>query len=457
MVSPQQSRLTRPVNGDIKPLADSEDFIDVGSTANRGRSFRWLWLGESINLYVEQFFAFAAPLVVVTTLRADITAGQFLTFLFFLPYLLIGLNVGVWLERRRKRQTIIVVSALQTLFLAVVAASAAAGLLSQTLLAALVLASGVVAVFFQIAYQSYLPTLFQERYFLQSSNAKLAASDAVTRVLGPASAGWLLGLAGVPLSFLLATIAMVLATCAFFRLTLDHTRDADRGTKRRTRRLIREGFSYVNRHEWLNPIIYCGAWYTVFVTAVKTTVALYLVVQLGVSESAAGIVVACIALGYGLGSAVSTRCAQSVGTRHILQTAAVIAVAGLGGSTWAATMFGSRSATVILTGAALFIHGVGDGLFAPTALSVRQVGTPISLMSRVTSVHRFLIWGAMSGGALLASGSTALLGARVTLWWTGLASLGTLPLLYRRNLRLSIFSGHDHYDRDPEVALCDTE
>jgi MFS family permease len=418
------------------------------------RTFRLLWSGETLNLYVEQFIAFAAPLLIVTRLGGSVSQGQVVTFLFFLPYLALGLNAGVWLERQGKQRVVLSTALAQAGVLLVAVAAAMFDRLGEVTLGTIVLLSGVIAVFFQIAYQSYLPTIYSSQVDLLAGNSKLALSDAVTRVAGPATAGWLLLHAGVIGSFALQFALMTTAAILFGLMRRD---SASSGAHLRTStvELIREGMRFVRHHQWLNPIISCGAYYTVFVTATKTTVILYLVVSGKASEPVAGVVSAGIAFGYGTGSVAARRSVARFGTRRTLQFSAVVAVSGAAISTWAAATL-MPTAAVVVTALSFVVHGFGDGLFAPTALSVRQVATPPELISRVTSVHRFFIWGGMSLGALLAAVATAWTGPQRTLMLIGVLVLGALPVLYRGNLRLSREKGADR-ERDPAVALLHVE
>lgn len=419
------------------------------------RSFNQLWAGETLNLYVEQFIAFAAPLLVVSQFKGTIAQGQILTFLFFIPYLLIGLNAGVWLERRSKQRVVALSALAQTVVLSIIVAASALTWLGVYALGLSILLSGIIAVFFQIAYQSYLPTIYSDQTNLLVGNARLALSDAVTRVAGPATAGSLLMYVGVTGSFAIQFGLMIAATALFASMP----RDSGGGRSEReasTVTLIREGLVCVRRHAWLNPIISCGAYYTVFVTAIKTTVILHLVASGKASETSAGVMVACIALGYGSGSIASRKLVVRAGTRRALQLSALVAVSGISASAWVAGTVSSPGTAVVLTGLAFLVHGLGDGVFAPTALSVRQVVTPPNLMARVTSVHRFFIWGGMSVGALLAAAVTVATGPQTGLVLFGVLAFGTLPILYRVNFRLSGQEGHD-VERDPQMALLNAE
>lgn len=294
------------------------------SAVSSDQTFRRLWAGETLNLYVEQFIAFAVPLLIVTRFGGSVAQGQIVAFLFFLPYLLLGLNAGVWLEHRSKQRVVVLSALAQTFVLIAVWAAATTSQLGFYSLAALMLLSGVIAVFFQIAYQSYLPTIYSDQVNILKGNSRLALSDAVTRVAAPATAGGLLVWSGVAGSFAAQVALMLMAAALFARMHKD-PKPSSLEKRPATGELIREGMVFVKNHDWLNPIIGCGAYYIVFVTAIKGTAVLYLATTGKVSETVAGVAVAFIALGYGLGSALTGSVAARVGTRGALQVSAPVA------------------------------------------------------------------------------------------------------------------------------------
>ncbi len=91
---------------------------------------------------------------------------------------------------------------------------------------------------------------------------------------------------------------------------------------------------------------------------------------------------------------------------------------------------GSVTALIV----ASIIHGVGEGAFGPTSLTLRQTEAPGALLGRVNSVQRFLIWGAVPFGSLMTFVCIDLWGLSVALWVGGLGTVLCLPVLLRRGL-----------------------
>lgn len=405
--------------------------------ARLGRAFGLLWGGSTLTLFVEQYISFAIPLMLVSRVGTSISVAQFATFLFFLPYLAIGLNAGVWLEGKSHKRSLTWSTAAQLLMLVLLLAFVAASPHSAWPYIVFILASGAAAVFFQISFQSIIPRLWRDEGLLYEANSRLALSDAIMRVLGPAAAGVLIGLLTPEGSTMVVAIATLLAVALFSAVPSppNTTKSTPAALRTSTTALIRQGLRFVHEHKWLNPIIYCGAFYIVFITATKITVALYLVEGRGQSSVKAGLSISSIALGYAIGSQLGKRQAQRSGPRRTLQIGAAIASLGASGAAIIVT-FGPDRGLIPATVLALTLHGVGDGMFAPVALAVRQKETPDELMSRVTAVHRFFIWGGMSLGGLLAAVTTFWGSAPTTLGICAVFTWGTLPILYRRALRL---------------------
>ena len=103
-----------------------------------------------------------------------------------LPFLLIALPAGIVVDRIAKRWLMIGCDAARMVIIASVPLAAAFGALTLAQLYAVALLSGVLTVFFDVAYQSYTPALIgRER--LMDGNGKLQA----TRALGVRPTIWI--------------------------------------------------------------------------------------------------------------------------------------------------------------------------------------------------------------------------------------------------------------------------
>jgi MFS family permease len=65
----------------------------------RSRDFGLLWAGESISGFGSAITTVALPLVAVSTLHASVGMVALLTAATWLPWMLVGLPAGTWVDR----------------------------------------------------------------------------------------------------------------------------------------------------------------------------------------------------------------------------------------------------------------------------------------------------------------------------------------------------------------------
>ncbi len=183
------------------------------------------------------------------------------------------------------------------------------------------------------------------------------------------------------------------------------------------------------RHPLLEPVISCGVVYVLFTMMVRATLVLYCVKALGLSEALVGLIIGASALGFPVGNLASVHLVRRAGVGKGLVFSAMTAVIGL-----AFIPVAGMAGSVVGLITANIIHGMGEGAFGPTAVTLRQTAAPAELLGRVNSVQRVLTWGAFSIGSLLASGATLLFGLSEALWIGGLGGMLCLPVLARRGV-----------------------
>jgi fucose permease len=336
-----------------------------------------------------------------------------------------------------RRTTMLVCNAIQVVAFGGIWALAAAHLLTFPILLALVAVSGCAVVFFQVAYTSYLPSLYADALHLHRANARLALSESGSRTLGPMAAGPVIAaiqVVGAVAANVLSFVASVVT------LLLIRHREAPRPATRREkgwlRRDIGEGVRFVVHHPMLRPIMLCGTTYVLFLTMVEVSLVLYCRNVLGLSPQWIGVVVGAAAAGYPLGNLLSTRLALRFGTPRTLLIGASVSVLGI----LAMPALGSIGGPVGIGGliAGSIVHCVGEGAYGPTSLTLRQTVSPGELLGRVGSVQRFLMWGAVSLGSLLASGATALVGLTGAVWIGAIGTVLCVPMLLQRGVRAAV-------------------
>lgn len=123
----------------------------------RNRDFRLLWTGSTTGKYGASVTSVALPLVAVTMLHASTLQVGLLTGATWLPWLLIGLPAGAWVDRLPRRPVMLTADAAALLLFAGIPVAARLGLLSIGYLLATAVLVGTATVFFQTAYTALLP------------------------------------------------------------------------------------------------------------------------------------------------------------------------------------------------------------------------------------------------------------------------------------------------------------
>ena len=142
---------------------------------SRDSNFLKLWVGQSISVFGSQFSPLALGTIAVLALNATPFQLGLLTFLNTIPFLLLGLFAGVWADRHRRRRIMIIADFGRSLTLFSIPVSALLYGVTMNQLYLVTLVAGILTVFFEIAYQSYLPTLIQKSQLVQG-NSRLEAT-----------------------------------------------------------------------------------------------------------------------------------------------------------------------------------------------------------------------------------------------------------------------------------------
>jgi len=394
------------------------------------RDFHHLWAGQSLSLFGDQFAVLALPLLAVEIVGASCAQAALLPFALFVPFLVFGLPAGAIVDRLPRRSTMLVCDTLQAAVFAVIAAFALLNVLTFPLLMELVALAGSAVVFFQVAYTSYLPELMSGADDLQGGNARLFFSESVSRTVGPMAAGPIIAAVGTAAAIVVDSATFAISVVVL--LTIRHRSAralAEPRTRGWLRRDIREGLLFVLGHDRLEPVISCGVVYVAFLSMIESSLVLYCKSVLGLSATGIGVVVGAAAAGFPLGNLLSPKLVARIGVGRTLAASAVVSVLGL-----VLTPIAGAFGSVVGLVAASVVHGVGEGAFGPTSLTLRQTEAPEALLGRVNAVQRFLIWGAIPLGSLMTAACIDFWGLSVALWVGGLGTSLCLPVLMRRGL-----------------------
>src|SRR3954452_2715088 len=399
----------------------------------RHRDFRHLWAAETVSQVGTNITLIALPVLAVTLLHATPLEMGVLAALETAAFLLIGLPAGAWVDRWRRTRVLVVNDLVRAVALATLPVAYALDVLSLWQLFLVAAVTGTATVFFDVAYQSYLPTLVDGDQIVDG-NGKLESSRAVAQVAGPGVTGVLLRVLGAPL--LIAVDAVSFLLSALFIGRIRHVDTVpDRSTRRPLRVEIAEGLGFVVRHPLLRRIVACTGTANLFNTMSGTLLVLFALRTLGLSESALGFVLSAGAAGGILGALTGARFARWVGEGRAIPLSALVLLPFA-----ALTPLAALAAPSLLLVIGMLGYGWAVVAYNITQVSFRQRLCPPHLLGRMNASVRFIVYGTQPLGALLGGVLGTWLGVLPTLWISvageGLAALWVVasPLIHMREL-----------------------
>ncbi|MER5479701.1 MFS transporter [Streptomyces sp. NPDC002734] len=392
----------------------------------RHRDFRLLWCGETAGKFGSSVTSVAMPLVAVSTLEAGAFEVGLLGASAWLPWLVIGLPVGAWVDRMRRRPVMLTAAAVSFLLFLAVPLAAWAGLLSIGLLIVVALLTGTAAVFFQTAYSAYLPSILDPED-QPEGNAKLHGSASAAQIAGLGSAGLIGQVAGaVNAMFANAATFLVSLLCL---AGIRHREPRPEQAAARPKALLHEvgeGLRLVAGDRWLRSLTLFGATSNLALMGYQTIQVVFLVDTVGLAPGAVGGLIAATSAGGVAGAFVARRIAARIGTARAM----LVFELGLAGLVLLVP------ATHAGAGLALFVVGgfcVSAGVVAGNVVkaSFQQRYCPPRLLGRLTASTAFLNFGTLPVGALLGGWLGTVLDLRTALWITTAGvPLAALVLLF---------------------------
>ncbi|MDP9391679.1 MAG: MFS transporter [Actinomycetota bacterium] len=375
----------------------------------RHHDFRQLWTAETVSQLGTQVTLLALPVLAVSLLDATPLEMGILTALETAAFLLIGLPAGAWVDRWRRKRVLIAGDLVRAVALASLPVAYLLDVLALPQLYVVAAVTGTATVFFDVAYQSYLPALV-ERDQIVDGNGKLEASRVVAQVAGPGITGVLLRFLGAPLLLVVDAASFLLS--AFF---LGRIRQVDvvpdRSARRRLRSEIAEGLSFVVRHPLLRRIVACTGTANLFSSMSGTLLVLFALRTLGMPESTLGFVFSAGAVGGLVGAVTAARFARTVGEGRAIPLSALLLLPSA-----ALTPLAVVGAAEVLLALGTFGFSWAVVVYNVVQVSFRQRLCPPALLGRMNASVRFLVFGTMPLGALLGGALGTWLGVVPTLW-----------------------------------------
>jgi MFS family permease len=398
------------------------------------RSFRLLWIGETVSQLGNAMAVVGVPLVAVLVLHASTFTVGVLTAAGWLPWLVIGLPAGAWVDRLPARNVMIACDVISVGLYASVPMAAWAGALTIGLVVAVQLLGGAASVLFMTAYQVYLPSLVRPGELIEG-NTKMQGSASAAAFAGPGVAGLVAQLLGAVTALLGNAVSFAISAACLAGTRprpgppLGPAGSPPVARRAGLRREIADGLRLVLRDPLLRQLSTFWAAANLALTGYAALLVVFLVRVVGLTPGPVGLLAALPGLGGLLGALITRRVTTRFGTAR-----------GLVLSTWCAVPFGlliplagpGPRLAFYIAGSVLTFTGIAVGNIIIAAF--RQSYSPPGMCGRVTATMRFLIFGTSPIGALLAGSLGTWVGVRNALWLLLAAAALSGTLLLTRAL-----------------------
>ncbi|GGE97493.1 MFS transporter [Mycetocola zhadangensis] len=390
----------------------------------KNRDFRLLLIGQTTSQLGAQVSGVAIPLLAVLTLDASPIELGLVTASSTLAFALIGLPAGAWLDRWRKLPVLVASDLIRALLLVTIPLAALFGVLTIIQLVIVALLTGFARVFFDVGYQSYLPSVMGKERIL-AGNSFMEAIRASGQVVGPGLGGGLVALVGGASVVLLQSVTFVVSAVCLIGI---RTREAPVPAHPDRPRLwtqIVEGLAFVARNRILRATALASAAGN-FSFAISSAVTfIFLSRTLDLSPLAIGLIVAAGSVSAIVGAAFTPVLSRRVGSVRVIWLALVAT-----GPLAVLTPLAQPGWSALLVVVAMAAGELGQIVYAVTNVSLRQRLCPDDMLSRVNATMRVLIMGLFPLGALVGGMLGELIGLRGTLWVAGgLILLSPIPLI----------------------------
>ena len=372
-----------------------------------------LWGAATVSTFGSFVTGTALPFTAILLLDASPSAIGILRVAELLPGFLFGLVAGAWVDRLRRKPIMIATDIGRALLIATVPLAAFQGWLGLGQLYVIAALVSALSVFFDVAYQSFLPSLVKNDELVEA-NSKLSAAMSVAEASAFSSAGWLIQLLTAPVAMLIDALTFIASAGLVARIREPELKAESNPAESRPSIAseVVEGLRAVWNQPILRGMVFAGLAQNLAFGLVGTVYLLYVNQEVGFNPGILGMIFAVGGVSSFLGAMIAGRLSR-FGIGAVMVVSLLLAAIG--------------EAFIPLATAAnaigvLFL--VGQQIVADSALTVydinqvslRQAIAPAHVLGRVNASVRVTEFGAVLLGTIIAGYIGETVGLRKTLW-----------------------------------------
>lgn len=390
-------------------------------------AYRRLFVSILISSLGGQVSMLALPLTAVVLLHATPTQMGILTAAELMPFVLLSLPAGVWLDRVRKLPVYVAGEALLAVVLASIPLAWWMGWLGMPWMYTVGFVLGCVHVVAGSAAQIVL-TQVVPRGRLVEAHAKNALASSGAEVVGPGLAGLLIKAVGAPVALVVDACMLLSSVMVLRGIAVRET--IVKSSQARFLNDLKDGARFVRRTPLLMTMaVTMGGW-QLFHHAATVVQILFATRTLKMTEADIGVSFIFLGLGTVLASVFGKHITARLGPGPTLLIG--LSASGLG---WlACSVAPSGLPGILIFTFMLGSFGFGAVLTFINFLALRQAVTPVALLGRMTSTMRWLILLPAGPGALIGGWLGEHISLRASLAFAGLGTLVVVGLAWRHPL-----------------------
>jgi MFS family permease len=364
----------------------------------RSNGYGRLLGGQAVSAIGSQITFIALPLIAVVSMGAGPGAMGLLGAVDNLPYLLIGLWVGVFVDRHARRRLMVASDLLRAVAVASVPIAALLGWLGFAQLCVVAFVVGIGNIVFDVSCQAQLPELVDDQH-LVPANGALQTSASMSMVAAPGLVGLLIKVVGAPVSMLIdvGTYLFSALSIASIRTPEQHRPAPEASTWEQ----VREGWRLVLADRRLVGLGGGMAMVNLAMNASMAVMIFFLANRLGMDAGMIGLVFVAFGVGAAIGAMSAGALAAKIGTGNTLLTGPLLAGAGLVVFATSGTPLSPAGWPVPLVFAGAILMGIGMMAFSSLAAGMRQLLAPEAARGKVLGTLRFVELGVMPLGSVI--------------------------------------------------------
>jgi hypothetical protein len=377
-------------------------------------NFVHLWAAAAVSTFGSLVTRTALPFTAILLLDASAASLGILRIAELLPGFLFGLVAGAWVDRLRRRPVMIATDLGRALLILTIPLAALLGWLGFGHLYIIAALVSVLSVFFDVAYQSYLPSIVASDRLVEA-NSKLSAAMSVSEATAFSITGWLIQLLTAPIALLIDAATFVASAGLIARIRDDEPGAAAEASATSIASIVADivaGLHVVWQQPVLRGLLLTGIVQNFAFGLIGTVFLLYVNQEVGFDPGMLGLIFAVGGVSAFLGAILANHLPRyGIGTVMIVS----LLLAAVGEAFIPLATAVNAIGVLLLVGQQL-VSDAAFTVYEINQVSLLQAIAPSHVLGRVNASARVTEVGAILAGTVASAYLGETIGLRSTLW-----------------------------------------